>query len=155
MTENGVVVQCKDQFACVRIGRNSACAACGKCGMTEKQKHVDFFVENTLNAQVGDTVSVEIPEGNSASLALVAYILPIVPALVLMFVGFALAFPAWGALLMFLGGLALGFGVVVLIDKVRKHKWMLSPIMKSIIATANSYTQNPETEQPQTSDKKE
>lgn len=138
MTENGVVVQCKNNFACVRIGRNSACAACGKCGMTEKQKHVDFFVENTLNAKVGDTVSVEIPEGNSASLALVAYILPIVPALALMFVGFALNFPAWGALLMFFGGLALGFGAVVLIDKLRKHKWMQSPTMKSIIIAAEN-----------------
>ena len=65
----------------VRIGRNSACASCGKCGMTENQKHVDFYVKNTLDAQVGDRVELDIPEANSARLALVAYFLPLVPAL--------------------------------------------------------------------------
>ena len=65
MTERGSVVANKNNIAQVRIGRNSACASCGKCGMTEKQKHVDFYVENTLNAKVGDIVEVEIPETNS------------------------------------------------------------------------------------------
>lgn len=141
MTENGIVVEVKNNFATVRIGRNSACGACGKCGMTEKQKYADFFVENSLNAKVGDTVSVEIPEGHSAALALVAYILPLVPALVLMLLSFALDFPVWGALLMFVGGLIPGFGVVVTIDKLRKHRWMKSPSMKQIVHSAQSNQQ--------------
>lgn len=134
MTENGVVVQCKKDFAQVRIGRNSACATCGKCGMTENQKHVDLLVQNTLDAKEGDVVQVEIPEGNSVPLALVAYILPLVPALALMFVGFGLSLPVWATMLLFVGGFAVGFSCVVLIDKLRKHKWMQSPTMKAIVS---------------------
>lgn len=140
MTENGVVVELKNKYAIVRIGRNSACGACGKCGMTDKQKHVDFFVENVLNAQVGDTVSVEIPEGKSATLALVAYILPLVPALISMFVGFALKLADWVALLMFAGGLAVGFCIVIAIDRFKKHKWMQAPEMQRIIYSASDNT---------------
>lgn len=135
MIETGKVVQCKNEFAQVRIGRNSACASCGKCGMTESQKFVDFFVQNDLNAQVGDVVQVEIPETNSVPLALVAYVLPLVPALALMFLGFGLNLPVWAPMLLFAGGLAAGFSVVVLIDKLRKHKWMQAPTMKAIVAT--------------------
>lgn len=140
MTEQGTVIKQKDNFAQVRIGRNSACAACGKCGMTENQKHVDFFVENTLGAEVGDKVEVEIPDANTAPLAFVAYILPLIPALALMFVAFAVHLPDWAALLMFVGGFALGFVLVVIIDKVRKHKWMQSPTMVKIIPKPTSQT---------------
>lgn len=132
MTERGSVVANKNNIAQVRIGRNSACASCGKCGMTEKQKHVDFYVENTLNAKVGDIVEVEIPETNSARLALVAYILPLVPALALMFVAFALNWKEWVALLMFVGGLVVGYALLVVIDRLRHCKWMQTPTMKSI-----------------------
>lgn len=134
MTETGTVVQCKNDFAQVRIGRNSACASCGKCGMTENQKYADFFVQNTLNAQVGDVVQVEIPETNSVPLALVAYVLPLVPALALMFLGFALSLPVWATMLLFAGGFAVGFGIVIVIDKLRKHKWMQSPTLLAIVA---------------------
>lgn len=133
MKENGVVIKLNNRFATIRIGRNSACCACGKCGMNDKQKHVDFLVENSLGAAVGDTVSVEIPDGNTATLALVAYIVPIVPALALMFAAFAFDFPVWGTLLMFFGGLATGFASVVVVDKIRKHRWMQSPAMVEIV----------------------
>jgi sigma-E factor negative regulatory protein RseC len=138
MTEIGTVIESKKDFIQVRIGRNSACGACGKCGMTEKQKHVDFFVQNTKNAKVGDIVTVEIPEANSAKLALVAYILPIIPALLLMFLGFWLKWPDWAALILFFGGLALGFVLVVIVDKIHKHKWAQSPTLVSVLAQKTS-----------------
>ena len=61
MTEFGTVLDVNGEFATVRIGRNSACASCGKCGMTEGQKHVDFFAANDVGAAVGDTVEVAMP----------------------------------------------------------------------------------------------
>lgn len=138
MTEKGIVVSSKNNnYIQVRIGRNSACAACGKCGMTENQKHVDFFVENTKDAKVGDTVSVEIPDVNAAPLAFVGYILPLIPALALLFCGIALKLPEWASLLMFVGGFAVGFAVVVLIERLRKHKWMQSPVLLEVVARAN------------------
>lgn len=135
MTEQGVVIKCKGNFAKVRIGRNSACAACGKCGMTEKQRHVDFYADNSVGASEGANVTLEIPENNSAKLAFVAYILPLVPALTLLFVALALKWNEWWAVGLFFGGLLLGFAVIAVIDKVRKHKWMETPVITAIIAT--------------------
>ena len=137
MTEQGIVVDSKsNNYIQVRIGRNSACASCGKCGMTENQKHVDFFVENTKEAKVGDTVSVEISEKNAVPLAFVGYFLPLIPALALLFCGIGLKLPDWASLLMFIGGLVVGFCLVILIEKLRKHKWMQSPVLLEVVVRA-------------------
>ena len=133
MTEFGVVLNVKDDFAQVRVGRNSACASCGKCGMTEKQKHVDFYASNAIGASQGDTVELDIPEGNSAKFALVAYFIPLAPALALLFLALILHWAEWLAMLLFFAGLAVGFAVLAFIDKARKHKWMESPIITKII----------------------
>ena len=133
MTEFGVVLNVKEDFAQVRVGRNSACASCGKCGMTEKQKHVDFYANNAIGASQGDTVELDIPEGNSAKFALIAYFIPLAPALALLFLALGLKWAEWIALIMFFAGLALGFAVLAIIDKARKHKWMESPVIVKII----------------------
>jgi len=137
MTERGYVLKCKGNYAQIRIERHSACASCGKCGMTEHQKHADFYVENTLGAQVNDWVEIDIPEANTARLAFVAYILPLIPALILMFVSIALKWKEWLSVLLFFAGLALGFGAVALIDRLRKRKWAASPTLKSLIKPNN------------------
>lgn len=133
MLERGFILTTKGGYAQVRIERNSACGSCGKCGMTEKQKHVDFYVENTLNAQVNDVVELDIPEANSAKLAFIAYILPLIPALILLFVSIALKWKDWLAILLFFVGLVVGFAVVALIDKLRKRKWATAPTMKAVV----------------------
>ena len=147
MTERGYVLKCKGKYAQVRIERNSACGQCGKCGMSEHQKHVDFYVENTLNAQVNDWVDIDIPEANSAKLAFVAYILPIIPALILMFVSIALKWKEWLSVVLFFVGLAVGFAVVALIDKLHKRKWASSPTLKSVVLiTGGQNTDNEDTD---------
>lgn len=135
MTEQGIVISSKDNFAEVRIERNSACGKCGKCGMSEKQKHVDFFVENVVDAQVGDVVELDIPEANTARLALVAYILPLIPALLLMLMSILLSWHEGFSILLFFAGLAIGFVIVALIDRRRKHKWAKSPKLTAIVKT--------------------
>lgn len=133
MIEQGVVLSVDEKFAKVRVGRNSACASCGKCGMTENQKHVDFYANNDIGAEKGDIVALDIAETNSARLALVAYFIPLVPALVLLFVALALNWSEWLAVGLFFAGMAVGFAVVALIDKLRKHKWMETPVIKEIV----------------------
>ena len=133
MTELGVVLKVKDNFAQVRVGRNSACAACGKCGMTQKQKHVDFYASNEIGAKDGDTVELDIPEGNTAKLALFAYFVPLLPALALMFMAFGLQWSEWLAVVLFFGGLAVGFAILSIIDRVRRHKWMSTPTITKIV----------------------
>lgn len=138
MIERGQVVKIKNGFVRVRIERHSACGSCGKCGMTEKQKHVDFYVENTLSAAVGDVVEINIPEANTAGLAFVGYILPLIPALILFFMSLACKWQVWLSILLFFVGLTFGFAVVAMIDKLRKHKWTQSPTMQSIITDSDS-----------------
>ncbi len=138
MTEQGVVLSVKNEFAMVRVGRNSACASCGKCGMTEKQKHVDFYARNSINAQIGDSVMLEIPETNSARLALVGYFIPVIPALCLLLLALGLHWADWLAGVLFLAGLAIGFAVVAIIDKLRRHKWMETPQIIQIIHYATA-----------------
>ena len=140
MTELGVVLKVKEGFAQVRVGRNSACAQCGKCGMTEKQKHVDFYASDEIGVAVGDTVELDIPEGDSAKLALFAYFVPLVPALALLFVALGLKWAEWLAAILFFVGLAVGFAVLAVIDKARKHKWMSTPIITKILTKNSSVT---------------
>lgn len=141
MTERGVVIKDKGKFAQVRIGRHSACGSCGKCGMTDKQKHADFYVENTLNAKINDIVEIEIPEANSAKLAFVAYIIPLIPAFALVLSAIVLQWAEWLTILLFFVGLAVGFVIIALIDKYRKYKWASSPIMKSIMTVDDKQIQ--------------
>ena len=109
MKEFGTVTKLKGNFAQVRIGRNSACAACGKCGMTEKQKYVDFYTENTLGAKVGDQVELEICDNvNTSQLAFIGYLLPMIPAIVLLFVALSLSLGELWATLFFFVGFGLG-----------------------------------------------
>ena len=138
MTELGVVLKVKDDFAQVRVGRNSACASCGKCGMTQKQKHVDFYASDEIGVAVGDTVELDIPEGNSAKLALVAYFVPLAPALALLFLALGLNFSEWIAIVLFFAGLVAGFAVLALIDKARKHKWMATPVITRVVHANSS-----------------
>lgn len=142
MTERGFVLKNKGGFSQVRIERNSACGSCGKCGMTENQKHVDFYVENTLNAQTNDIVEIDIPDANTARLAFVAYILPLIPALILMFVSIGLKWQDWLSVLLFFVGLAVGFAFVALIDFLHKRKWASSPTMKSIVTKSQNKSNN-------------
>lgn len=142
MTERGYILNNKGKFSQVRVERNSACGSCGKCGMTENQKHVDFYVENTLNAQQNDVVEIDIPDANTARLAFVAYILPLIPALILMFVSIGLQWQDWLSVLMFFAGLAIGFAIVALIDYLHKRKWASSPTMKSIVLQSKTELNN-------------
>lgn len=133
MTERGYVLHNKDKFSKIRIERNSACASCGKCGMTEKQKHIDFYVENTCDAKEGDCVELNIPDVNTLPLAFVAYILPIVPAIVLMLISVFLNWKEWVTLLLFFGGLTVGVVIIAVVDKLHKHRWAQSPTMVAVV----------------------
>lgn len=140
MTEQGVVTKLNGEFALVRIERNSACGSCGKCGMTENQKHVDFYVENVCSAAVGDSVELDIPDANTAGMAFIGYILPLIPALALLFVGIVCKWGELWSVVLFFVGLAVGYVVVAIIDKAKKRKWAQSPQMVRIVSSTAANT---------------
>ena len=110
--------------------------------MTENQKHADFFVENMLEAKNGDVVELNIPDANTAAMAFVGYVLPLIPALAALFVALGFKLAEWIAVLMFFGGLAIGYLVVAIIDKVRKHKWAEVPTMNKIVSSVGKTEEN-------------
>lgn len=133
MQEFGTVTKVSGKVATVRVGRHSACGSCGMCGMSSAQRHVDFQTINTLNAKQGDTVKIEIKEGGAWKVATVAYLIPLLFGIALFVLGVLLSFPDWANLVMFLLGCAIAFFILVIIDRVKKHKWMQSPELIEII----------------------
>ncbi len=137
MTESGVVISVNNGFATIRIGRNSACASCGKCGMTENQKHVDVYASCDVACKVDDVVEIEIPEANTTKMALIAYGIPLLPAIMLLVLSLALAFSDWVSILMFFGGYMLGLLFVGLIDRAKKRKWAKQPVVVKVLLSKN------------------
>ncbi len=135
MTEIGVVTKLKGTFAEVEIGRHSACAQCGKCGMKSNQKKVQFFTQNSCDAKVGDRVELDIPDINTLGLAVVAYLIPLVFAVLFFVIASAIGWPDWALFVSGVVGLAVAFAVIAVIDKAKKHKWVSAPTMNKIIIT--------------------
>lgn len=84
MTNIGFVRDINGNMAHVRFLRESACGGnCSSCGGC-KVKPVDRWIENTLDAKIGDKVEVK---SESSKILLSAFILYIIP-LVMFFAGY-------------------------------------------------------------------
>ncbi len=84
--EHAVVIQCKQGAAELEIERRTACSICGQrrgCGnatwgkMLGHKSHT-FLAENSINAQVGDSVVVGIDERVALRSVFLLYVLPLV-----------------------------------------------------------------------------
>lgn len=133
MRESGTVVKTDSKLATVRIERHSACGKCGMCGMSDKNKHIDFNIVNSLQAKVGDKVEIEVHDVNSFKIAAIVYVIPLAIALLGFLVTFLCKLPDWAMIIGFVVGLVIGFAIVALIDKHKRHKWLDTPEMVSII----------------------
>ena len=78
MTERGVVAKIKGNKATVRFDRRSACDKCHMCATTKDGMKVEVVVENTLGANVGDFVEVEMGEKYVLTAAAIVYVIPLV-----------------------------------------------------------------------------
>ena len=78
MTERGVVTKVKGKKATVQFDRKSACDSCHMCAVTRDGMKVQIVIENTLDANVGDFVSVQMGERFVLTAALIVYIIPLV-----------------------------------------------------------------------------
>jgi len=83
--EHAVVIRCKQGEAELEIERRTACGICGQrrgCGnatwgkMLGHKSHT-FLAENTINAQVGDSVVVGIDERVALRSVFLLYVIPL------------------------------------------------------------------------------
>lgn len=138
MLEQGIVVDIKKSQAVVRIMRTSACGNCSMCGLTADKKFIDIDVENTLNAKKGDTVSIELSGNLVVKLSLIVYLLPLFFAFVLLICGAVFKLEEYLQIILFTGGLIVGFVIVRVIDKKISKKGEIIPLMKEIVATSTT-----------------
>lgn len=142
MTERGVVSKIKGNKATVQFERHSACDKCHMCAVTKDTMKVEVTLDNTLGANVGDFVEVEMGERYVLTAAAIVYVIPLV--LIGVGIGVGTLINELAQVIMALGGLIIGFAIAILLDKfvIRKKKGF-SPRMKSICpATAQDYIKN-------------
>ena len=78
MTERGVVSKVKGNKATVRFERQSACDKCHMCAVTKDGMKVEIVIENTLGANEGDCVEVEMGEKYVLTAATIVYVIPLI-----------------------------------------------------------------------------
>ncbi len=131
MTERGVVAKVKGKRAWVRFARKSACDHCHMCAVTKDGMKVEVCLENSLDANVGDFVEVEMGERFVLTAAAIVYVIPLI--LTGAGIGIGTLISELAQILMAFGGLILGFVIAFLLDRlvIRKKKGF-RPVMKSI-----------------------
>ena len=135
MQEKAKIIKTKHDKAIARVNRRSACGSCGMCAIKPKDLYIDMTLDNTLNAQVGDEVLIDVSTGSVAKMSLVAYLIPLVLGIVFLMAFYFLVQIEWMTIVSFFVGLAIGFWIVNIIDKKVYKKRQNQPEMVSIIAS--------------------
>lgn len=73
----GVVTRIEKSIAHVRFQRSKQCEHCGAC-MSLGDQEMELSVENTLNAEVGDRVRIELSPRRVVQASLIAYAIPLI-----------------------------------------------------------------------------
>ncbi len=121
MEQTGEVIEVKNGLLTVQFCRPEACENCKAC-TGEKRK---ALLQIPGDAQVGDTVTVSIPEGQVAKASLLAYFMPLCGLMLGLFLGFALGGDI-SAIIGAAAGLVLSILVLRLLDvRLRKDdRWV-------------------------------
>lgn len=103
MIRIGTVTKKEDHGVRVRFDKLSACAGCSGCG--QEKKTTEILVRGG-RAEIGDRVSVRMPEGKVLGLSALVYIFPLISLVVGLMLGSALSqgresvMLLWGLLLL-------------------------------------------------------
>lgn len=138
MNEFGLVVELKEDKALVNIKRKSACGKCKACDLGNSDaKELNILVDNSLNAQVGDSVNLLMETPDFLKAAMLVYLLP----LITLFVGIMVSSFVLGAIGINNEVLSVIFGLIAMAgsflfvrkkDKEMGKNKKYSPIMVEI-----------------------
>ncbi len=84
--EEGAVIETSEKTATVRIDRTSACAHC-KAGCMDRGGVMVTEAENSIGAEVGDTVRLEFSQGAALTAIMLVFGLPLLTLLLGVFLG--------------------------------------------------------------------
>lgn len=130
MREIGEVIELdeKTNSATMRFYRHSACSNCGMCMFKDDAKYIDMKVQNTLELTAGEQAIVEVSSHVVVASALIAYMIPVLFALVGLVIGIFLRNELI-QLALCLGFLILGYIIIIILDKRFSVTRKLQPVM--------------------------
>lgn len=137
MTERGYVAKVKGKKATVRFERRSACDKCHMCAVTKDGMQVEVVIENSLGANEGDFVEVEMGEKYVLTAAMIVYVIPLI--LIGIGIGVGTLINDIAQICLAVAGLVSGFGIAIILDRfvIRKKKGFV-PTMKAICTPQES-----------------
>lgn len=141
MNELGNVVALDGSYAIVNIKRNSACGSCKACELgTSNKGEININIENTLGAQVGDQVKVQMETPDILKAAFLVYMIPLLALLAGVTITYLIgnAIGRTNELLMILIGFAAMGGSLLYVrkkDKQLKKTNKFEPIMTELVKT--------------------
>ncbi|WP_019134414.1 SoxR reducing system RseC family protein [Kallipyga massiliensis] len=113
MKNNGFVMENKEGLSHILVYREEACGSCSASGICKSKKASTQWVRNSLDAQPGDTVSLDMPDHIFIGSVFVLYVLP----LLLFLAGlFSIYLATKDEVLSFIGGLV-GLGVFYILAR--------------------------------------
>ena len=132
MIEKGEVTKTQGGIATVSFNRRGECDKCQLCKVSNDCTKVEIEVENTLNVNTGDFVSVDMGKKGIRLAAALIYLVPLVLVVLGVLIGSILSPLAQGILAV--AGLIVGLAVALPIDfcVIRKSN-KLVPKMKDIL----------------------
>jgi sigma-E factor negative regulatory protein RseC len=138
--ERAIVLQVQNDKALVQTQRRSACQSCqleNSCGQglitkMSSERSMQLWLNNALNAQVGQTVTISIPDEGLLKASILMFVIP----LLLMLVGAGAAMQLFGSdLAAIMGGgvgLISGFYVARVKSAAMQDDSRFKPVMASI-----------------------
>ncbi len=116
MRETGIIVSEKNNQVTVQMIRGDKCKGCNLCDATGPDQ-MQLVANNSLRANIGDTVEVEIPPGKVLGYSFIIFIIPIIMMIAGYFVGASASGGSEGfGVIGSLSGFALSFLVIRFLD---------------------------------------
>jgi len=88
MKETGKVIKVEGDQATILIKRGTACGSCGNCHVGREKLEMIMTTENSIGAQVGDEVEIELENINFLTATAIAYGFPLAALTVGIFAGY-------------------------------------------------------------------
>ncbi len=126
MNKIGVITERDNDSAIVMVGHSSTCGNCGCGALTRKNgklcdnNHQFIKVKNSINANIGDPVSIEFKSGNMIKTSIMLYLIPLIMFVFGIFAGNQIQSDNKNDIISFLTGivfLVLSFFILSRIDK--------------------------------------
>lgn len=132
MNSFGIVTKCENEFAFVKITRNSMCGeSCESCNLCAN-KEIQIKAINSMGAKIGDRVEMEIPEKSGFSASFLAYGMPMLILIAGIIIGAVLGYAEIFGIIS-IGIIALWYVILILLEKNKKYAEGLTPEIIKIV----------------------